>query len=228
MLTLRAASCYTLWAQYINFSSSSTKQRSIAIGAIALVSTLITIGVVVTVNIKHKSSSTNNLELGEFKIKFIEPQWIPYVNKSTSLVNAFVAGTNSQSESIYVCRVNSNKTPPELLPGTFDPDALNFRGCRVTHGVGHYIYRNFEILVAKNPSVLVWESDTNGHAPIGALSGGLSEFKDDLQIARAEIDSGQYIGKVHGRQSKAYFAYGDRERAASSYQVLCLQDYSLG
>ncbi|XP_025016228.1 uncharacterized protein LOC112538653 [Tetranychus urticae] len=211
-------------AQYINFSSSSTKQRSIAIGGIALVSTLITIGVVVTVNIKHKSSSTNNLELGEAKIKFIEPQWIPYVYRNTSLVNAFVAGTNSQSKSIYVCRVDLVRNPSDLLPGMFDPG----KGCVVTYGGTSRRYLlAFEILVAKDPSVLVWESDAYGHAPIGALSGGLSGIKEELQISRVKIGSGQYIGKVHGRHSMAYVSYDGKEKAVSSYQVLCLQDYNL-
>ncbi|XP_015789126.1 uncharacterized protein LOC107366068 [Tetranychus urticae] len=211
-------------ASYVNFSSSSTKQRSIAIGAVALVATVITIGVVVTITIKHESSSTNNLK-NEFKIKFTRPQWIPFINKDTPLENAFVGGNNMNGRSLYVCRVNSTKAV-EILPGMFDPDSAS--ACEVTWGDKSYKYYDFEILMAKDPSVFVWESDTYGHAPIGALSGGLSEMKDELQISRAEIGSGQYIGKVHGRHSKAYVAYNGREKTVQSYQVLCLQDYSLG
>ncbi|XP_015789380.1 uncharacterized protein LOC107366311 [Tetranychus urticae] len=212
-------------AQSVNFSFSSTKQRSIAIGAVALVATLITIGVVVTITIKHESSSTNNLK-SEFKIKFIEPQWIRFVDKNTSLVNAFVAGKNPWYSSIYVCRVNSTKAL-EILPGMFDPSNY-YSSCEVTWGGKSYTDDNFEILVANDPSVFVWESDTYKDTPIGALSGGISEWKDDLQISRAEIGAGQYIGKVHGRHSKAYVAYDRLEKTVASYQVLCLQDYSLG
>ncbi|XP_015789134.1 uncharacterized protein LOC107366074 [Tetranychus urticae] len=216
-------------ASYVNFSFSSTKQRSIAIGAVALVATLITIGIVVTITIKHGSSSTNNLLIkSEFKVKFDEPQWVRFVDKDTSLVNAFVGGTNARSSSIYVCRVNSTKSRAlELLPGMFDPDS-GISACEVTWGDDSYRYYDFDILVAKDPSVLVWESDTYGDAPIGALSGGISEMNDELQISRADINSGQYIGKVHGRHSRAYVAYGSRERTVRTYQVLCLQDYSLG
>ncbi|XP_015789114.1 uncharacterized protein LOC107366053 [Tetranychus urticae] len=215
-------------ASYINFSSSSTTKRSIAIGAVALVATLITIGVVVTITIKHESPTTNNLKIGEFKVKFNEPQWIPFVNKDTSLVNAFVGGTNGNGRSIYVCRANTTKSRAlELLPGMFDPDSGS-SACEVTWRGDGYRYESFEILVAKDPSVLVWESDHYGHAPIGALSGGLSETDDELQMSRADRISGQYIGKVHGRYSKAYIAEDGKEMTVLSYKVLCLQDYSLG
>ncbi|XP_015789377.1 uncharacterized protein LOC107366310 [Tetranychus urticae] len=213
-------------ADYVNFNSPTTIKRSIAIGAVALVATLITIGVVVTITIKHESSSSNSLKNGGFKIKFIEPQWIPFVDEDTSLVNAFVAGSTSQSRTVYVCRVNSTKAL-EILPGMLGPSNY-YRSCEVTWGGKSYTYDNFEILVAKDPSVFEWKSGTYGDTPIGALSGGLSEWKDDLQISRAAIGSGKYIGKVHGRHSKAYVAYDDKEKEVISYEVLCLQDYSLG
>lgn len=98
----------------------------------------------------------------------------------------------------------------------------------MTYGGNSYKYNNFEILIAQDPSVFWWESESYGRAPTGALIGGFSDFKDDLQISRAEIDGGQFIGKVHGRHSKAYVAYQGKEKTVQTYEVLCFKDYSLG
>ncbi|XP_015788834.1 uncharacterized protein LOC107365858 isoform X1 [Tetranychus urticae] len=209
-------------APCIKLTSLSTKQLTIIC---SLIATVITIGVVVTITIRNGSPNLQESNIQEYalKIQSTEPQWIQFVDEATSLVNAFNAGTNDHSEPIYVCRVNLGD---QILPGTY---SSNQASCQVTYDYFIHGHKEFEILIAEDHSIFVWQ-DVNSYddnVSNGALIGGISASKYDIKIAKVGRKDDERIGRVDWTTKEALAPIGQYEHKFREYQVLCLYDYSL-
>ncbi|XP_015790851.1 uncharacterized protein LOC107367639 [Tetranychus urticae] len=209
-------------ASCIKLNSLSTKQLTIIC---SLIATVITIGVVVAITIRNGSPNLqeSNIQKYAFKIESPEPQWIQFVDEETSLVNAFNAGTNSDSEPIYVCRVNLGDV---ILPGAYSSSQAS---CQVTYGYFIHEHTEFEILIAEDHSIFVWQ-DVNSYddnVSNGALIGGISASKYDIKIAKVGRKDDERIGRVDWTTKEALSSIGQYEHKFREYQVLCLYDYSL-
>ncbi|XP_015788915.1 uncharacterized protein LOC107365859 isoform X1 [Tetranychus urticae] len=207
-------------APCIKLNSLSTKQLTIIC---SLIATVITIGVVVTITIRNRSPNLqeSNIQEYAFKIKSTKPQWIQFVDEETSLVNAFNAGTKDDSEPIYVCRVNFGE---EILPGTYSSKQAS---CKVTYWFYTHEHKEFEILIAEDHSIFVWQDSKDDNASNGALVGGIYASKYDIKIAKVGRKGDEQIGRVELTTNEALASIGQHEHSFTDYQVLCLYDYSL-
>ncbi|XP_053213057.1 uncharacterized protein LOC128396488 [Panonychus citri] len=206
--------------------SRLTKTHFIGIGVTLLLATAICVGVLVTR--RSDSSSTLSPSFQHFKEKLAKidhaVQWVKYNSDNVSLTNAFDGGKDGDQTLIYACRANDPYIS-DLLPGTYYPKT---KTCKFTYG-GKSIERDeFELLTTKDSSALIWLENSNGEVHNGAITAGLTGAKDELYVARADINGFYYsIGKIHDIYKLAYVPDGKVEYSSRDYDVLCLKDFAL-
>ncbi|XP_015785564.1 uncharacterized protein LOC107362936 [Tetranychus urticae] len=213
-----------------SWNSNFTRKKLAFIGTGLLVATAICISVIVGVkSSSSKAPSTTSLTSFTEKMNSMrgEIKWVSYNSDNYSLTDAFAGGTGSNGKTVYVCRAKhlaNNRRDYELIPGTFDPtDSL----CKVPYGYKANEHREFDLLVTKNPSQLVWEEESNGGLRNGAISGGHTAYDKELYVARFSNSGYKVLGELYPARKAASGPVGRDETHRQAYQLLCFADFAI-
>uniref|UniRef100_T1KCU6 Uncharacterized protein n=1 Tax=Tetranychus urticae TaxID=32264 RepID=T1KCU6_TETUR len=213
-----------------SWTSNLTRKKLAFIGTGVLVATAICISVIVAVSVKSSSSKAPlALSVHKEKMNLIkdEIKWVSYSSEDYSLTDALAGGTGANGKTVYLCRAKqraNKKNEDEVIPGTFDPtDSV----CKVPYGDKANAHSEFELLVTKNPTRLVWVEDKHGELKKGAISGGHTAYNEELYVTRFKYYGFTVLGKLHLAHNKASGPVDGLERYDAYYDLLCLSDYAL-
>ncbi|XP_015785526.1 uncharacterized protein LOC107362902 [Tetranychus urticae] len=211
-----------------------TKKTIAFVGIGVLVATAICVSVIVAVSVTSAKPSPPKapLTLSEYieKMNLIkdEIKWVSYSSDNYSLTDALAGGAGSVDKStVYLCRAKhraNTRNKEELIPGTFDPTSGL---CAVPYGDKANDHSEFELLVTKNPSRLIWKEDSKGHLKSGAVSGGQTAYDEELYVTRFQYNGYTVLGKLHLAHNKASGPADGIEKYRETYDLLCFYDYAL-
>jgi Protein of unknown function (DUF3421) len=139
------------------------------------------------------------------------PFWIPF-NHEKLHKNTVQAGKEG-GQTLYIGRAEHSGA---LTPGKILENDLR---CVIPWGTEAHSKDDYEMLVY--PGEVKWVASQNGHAPINAFPGGLTEEGETLFISRVEHESGAIlIGKMQPSHKVCYVAHEGKELNYKQYEIL--------
>lgn len=130
-------------------------------------------------------------------------------------------GFDVSGETVYVGRALVGS---DLIPGKIVP---SHGVCYVAYGGRENGAREYQALVARSGTELVWVPASGGNVHHGAVQGGMTANGEKLFIGRRQHEGAFVIGKIHPSHGSCYISFGGQEIGFRDYEVLCVRTIGL-